>query len=166
MHLIYTRFWTKFMRDIGLVSFDEPVKKLLTQGMVTNRVEGTDEWKAMSKSLGNGVDPDEMIDCVWRRCGAPLHLCSPRRSKTNCAGSRLGSKEQCDFCERYTRWCGVGTSVSQILRKRQDAPSLEELSPAAMALRRKTHQTIARVTNDFEHLHLNTSRGGIDGAVQ
>ncbi|MGH9880841.1 MAG: class I tRNA ligase family protein, partial [Pyrinomonadaceae bacterium] len=57
MHLIYTRFWTKFMRDIGLVSFDEPVKKLLTQGMVTNRVEGTDEWKAMSKSLGNGVDP-------------------------------------------------------------------------------------------------------------
>ncbi|HEY0725968.1 MAG TPA: leucine--tRNA ligase, partial [Pyrinomonadaceae bacterium] len=61
MHLIYTRFWTKFMRDIGLVNFDEPVKRLLTQGMVTNRVEGTDEWKAMSKSLGNGVDPDEMI---------------------------------------------------------------------------------------------------------
>ena len=62
MHLIYTRFWTKFMRDIGLVTFDEPVKRLLTQGMVTNRVEGTDEWKAMSKSLGNGVDPDEMIE--------------------------------------------------------------------------------------------------------
>lgn len=58
MHLIYTRFWTKFMRDIGMVNFDEPVKRLLTQGMVTNRVEGTDEWKAMSKSLGNGVDPD------------------------------------------------------------------------------------------------------------
>ena len=36
-------------------------RRLLTQGMVTNRVEGTDEWKAMSKSLGNGVDPDEMI---------------------------------------------------------------------------------------------------------
>ena len=61
MHLIYTRFWTKFMRDIGMVKFDEPVTRLLTQGMVTNRVDGTDEWKAMSKSLGNGVDPDEMI---------------------------------------------------------------------------------------------------------
>jgi leucyl-tRNA synthetase len=61
MHLIYTRFWTKFMRDLGLVTFDEPVTRLLTQGMVTNRVEGTDDWKAMSKSLGNGVDPDEMI---------------------------------------------------------------------------------------------------------
>ena len=41
MHLIYTRFWNKFMRDLGLTHFDEPVKKLLTQGMVTNRVDGT-----------------------------------------------------------------------------------------------------------------------------
>src|SRR6267142_870101 len=62
MHLIYTRFWNKVMRDLGLVKFNEPVKRLLTQGMVTNRVEGTNEWKAMSKSLGNGVDPDEMIE--------------------------------------------------------------------------------------------------------
>ena len=62
MHLIYTRFWNKVMRDMGLVKFNEPVKRLLTQGMVTNRVEGTDEYKAMSKSLGNGVDPDEMIE--------------------------------------------------------------------------------------------------------
>ena len=61
MHLIYMRFWTKVMRDLGLVKFNEPVKRLLTQGMVTNLVEGTSEWKAMSKSLGNGVDPDEMI---------------------------------------------------------------------------------------------------------
>src|SRR6266480_2764385 len=61
MHLIYTRFWNKVMRDLGLVKTNEPVKRLLTQGMVTNRVEGTQDWKAMSKSLGNGVDPDEMI---------------------------------------------------------------------------------------------------------
>ncbi|HEV7903856.1 MAG TPA: leucine--tRNA ligase, partial [Pyrinomonadaceae bacterium] len=59
MHLLYTRFWTKMMRDIGLVTFNEPVRNLLTQGMVTNIVEATGEWKAMSKSLGNGVDPDE-----------------------------------------------------------------------------------------------------------
>jgi len=59
MHLIYTPFWTTVLDactdDINLVSFDEPVKRLLTQGMVTNRVQGTDEWKAMSKSLGNGL---------------------------------------------------------------------------------------------------------------
>src|SRR6266702_247080 len=62
MHLIYTRFWNKVMRDLRLVDFNEPVQRLLTQGMVTNRVEGTNEYKAMSKSLGNGVDPDEMIE--------------------------------------------------------------------------------------------------------
>src|SRR6478672_3561662 len=50
------------MRDIGLVDFNEPVKRLLTQGMVTNRVEGSDEWRAMSERLGNGVDPDDMIE--------------------------------------------------------------------------------------------------------
>src|SRR5258708_14986587 len=61
MHLIYTRFWNKVMRDLDLVRVSEPVKRLLTEGMVTNRVEGTNEFKAMSKSLGNGVDPDEMI---------------------------------------------------------------------------------------------------------
>src|SRR5437660_12764068 len=61
MHLIYTRFWNKVMRDLGRVKLNEPVKRLLTQGMVTNRVEGTNGWKAMSKSLGNGVAPADMI---------------------------------------------------------------------------------------------------------
>ena len=68
------------MRDIGLVDFDEPVKRLLTQGMVTNRVEGTDEWKAMSKSLGNGVDPDEMI-AAFGADASRRSFSSRRRSK-------------------------------------------------------------------------------------
>jgi leucyl-tRNA synthetase len=98
MHLIYTRFWTKVMKDLGLVNFDEPVKRLLTQGMVVGetffddstgkrvyyppsdvKVERDAKGKLvsatstdgktlkhaverMSKSKGNGVDPDEMID--------------------------------------------------------------------------------------------------------
>jgi len=52
MHLIYTRFWTKVMRDLGLVSFDEPVKRLLTQGMVTNRVEGTGRMESDVQEFG------------------------------------------------------------------------------------------------------------------
>ncbi|MBX7223033.1 MAG: leucine--tRNA ligase [Blastocatellia bacterium] len=56
LHLIYTRVWSKIMRDIGLVEFNEPVKQLLTQGMVIlNGVK-------MSKNKGNVVDPDEMIE--------------------------------------------------------------------------------------------------------
>ncbi len=55
LHLIYSRFWTKFMRDIGLVKNDEPVERLFTQGMV---IKG---GAKMSKSLGNTVSPDDMV---------------------------------------------------------------------------------------------------------
>ena len=152
MHLIYTRFWTKFMRDIGLVSFDEPVKKLLTQGMVTNRVEGTDEWKAMSKSLGNGVDPDEMI-AAFGADAARLFILFAAPVENELRWSETGIEGAVRFLRRvYTmiwRWHErLSTSPAQ---------STEEFSTGARALRRKTHQTIARVTRDFEDLHLNTS---------
>jgi leucyl-tRNA synthetase len=55
LHLIYSRFWTKFMRDIGLITNDEPVERLFTQGMVIK------DGAKMSKSLGNVVSPDEMV---------------------------------------------------------------------------------------------------------
>lgn len=156
MHLIYTRFWTKFMRDIGLVSFDEPVKKLLTQGMVTNLVEGTDEWKAMSKSLGNGVDPDEMI-AAFGADAARLFILFAAPVENELRWIETGIEGAVRFLRKvYSmvwRWHERLSDLSQ----RENSPSTEESSPEALALRRKTHQTIARVTNDFEHLHLNTS---------
>jgi leucyl-tRNA synthetase len=156
MHLIYTRFWTKVMRDIGLVSFDEPVKKLLTQGMVTNLVEGTDEWKAMSKSLGNGVDPDEMI-AAFGADAARLFILFAAPVENELRWSEAGIEGAVRFLRKvYSmvwRWHERLSDSSQ----RHEAPSIEEFSPGALALRRKTHQTIARVTSDFEDLHLNTS---------
>jgi leucyl-tRNA synthetase len=156
MHLIYTRFWTKFMRDIGLVSFDEPVKKLLTQGMVTNLVEGTDEWKAMSKTRGNGVDPDEMIT-AFGADAARLFTLFAAPVENELRWIETGIEGAVRFLRKvYSmvwRWHERLSDSSQI----QDAPGAEEFGPGASALRRKTHQTIARVTNDFEHLHLNTS---------
>jgi len=152
MHLIYTRFWTKFMRDIGLVSFDEPVKKLLTQGMVTNRVEGTDEWKAMSKSLGNGVDPDEMI-AAFGADAARLFILFAAPVENELRWSETGIEGAVRFLRRvYTmvwRW------HERLSNNGSSMPS-EESSAGARALRRKTHQTIAKVTSDFEGLHLNT----------
>ncbi len=152
MHLIYTRFWTKFMRDIGLVDFDEPVKRLLTQGMVTNRVEGTDEWKAMSKSLGNGVDPDDMItafgaDATRLRVlfGAPV--------ENELRWSESGIEGAVRFLRRlYTmvwRW------QDRLNSEAREADT--DLNSEARALRRKTHQTIVKITSDFDQLHLNTS---------
>lgn len=153
MHLIYTRFWTKFMRDLGLVDFAEPVKKLLTQGMVTNLVEGTDEWKAMSKSLGNGVDPDEMI-ATFGADAARLFVLFAAPAENELRWSESGIEGAVRFLRRvYTmvwRW-------QQRLAAVGESASPGELTPEARALRRKTHQTIAKVTTDFEHLHLNTS---------
>jgi leucyl-tRNA synthetase len=153
MHLIYTRFWTKFMRDIGLVQFDEPVKRLLTQGMVTNRVEGTDEWKAMSKSLGNGVDPDEMI-AAFGADATRLFVLFAAPVENELRWSETGIEGAVRFLRRvYTmvwKW-------QERLSNRVGPTAPTEFSPEARALRRKTHQTIAKITSDFEDLHLNTS---------
>jgi leucyl-tRNA synthetase len=152
MHLIYTRFWTKFMRDIGLVSFDEPVKKLLTQGMVTNRVEGTDEWKAMSKSLGNGVDPNEMID-AFGADATRLFILFAAPVENELRWSESGIEGAVRFLRRvYTmvwRW-------HERLANGMTETAGDELSASVRSLRRKTHQTIAKGTSDFEDLHLNT----------
>ncbi|PWT90772.1 MAG: leucine--tRNA ligase [Blastocatellia bacterium] len=153
MHLIYSRFWNKFMRDLGLVKFDEPLKRLLTQGMVTNRVEGTDEWKAMSKSLGNGVDPDEMIN-VFGADATRLFVLFAAPAENELRWSESGIEGAVRFLRRvYTtvwRW--------QDRFKDTGAPAnADDFSPKARALRRKTHQTIAKITSDFEQLHLNTS---------
>ncbi len=153
MHLIYTRFWTKFMRDIGLVSFDEPVKKLLTQGMVTNRVEGTDEWKAMSKSLGNGVDPDEMIE-AFGADATRLFVLFAAPVENELRWSESGIEGAVRFLRR------VYTVVWRWRERLTTLPAASErvaVSDRVRALRRKTHTTIARVTEDFEELHVNTS---------
>jgi leucyl-tRNA synthetase len=156
LHLIYTRFWTKVMRDLGLVSFSEPVKKLLTQGMVTNRVEGTDEWKAMSKSLGNGVDPDEMIE-AFGADAARLFILFAAPVENELRWNETGIEGAVRFLRKvYTivwRWHERLADPVQRIEASQGG----EFSAGARSLRRKTHQTIARVTNDFEHLHLNTS---------
>jgi len=154
MHLIYTRFWTKVMRDMGLVSFDEPVKRLLTQGMVTNVVEGTNEWKAMSKSVGNGVDPDEMI-AAFGADATRLFVLFAAPVENELRWSETGIEGAVRFLRRvYTM---VWKWQERLSNTRAQAVDGLEFSPEARTLRRKTHQTIAKITNDFEQLHLNTS---------
>jgi leucyl-tRNA synthetase len=159
MHLIYTRFWTKVMRDFGLVNFNEPVKRLLTQGMVTNRVEGTNEWKAMSKSLGNGVDPDEMIE-AFGADATRLFILFAAPVENELRWSETGIEGAVRFLRRVWtmvyRYAGRFGSAG-ILPAEEQAGSPRSESDAVRALRRKTHQTIARVTADFEKLDLNTN---------
>jgi leucyl-tRNA synthetase len=153
MHLIYTRFWTKFMRDIGLVGFDEPVKSLLTQGMVTNRVQNSDEWKAMSKSLGNGVDPDQMID-AFGADASRLFVLFAAPVENELRWSETGIEGAVRFLRR------VYSAIYTWKDRLSEAPQTinnDEISVDARALRRKTHQTIAKISSDFDQLHLNTS---------
>jgi leucyl-tRNA synthetase len=124
--------------------------------MVTNRVEGTDEWKAMSKSLGNGVDPDEMI-ASYGADAARLFVLFAAPIENELRWSESGVEGAIRFLRRaYTlvwRWHERLSNPAQA----QGSFANEDFSAGARQLRRKTHQTIARITRDFEQLHLNTS---------
>ncbi len=140
LHLIYSRFWTKFMRDMGLVKNDEPVKRLFTQGMVIK------EGAKMSKSLGNTVSPDEMV----ARYGADavrmytLFAAPPDR----------------DLDWQDTGIEGIQRFLSRVYRfytTDWHAPLSAPPSDSARRLQRKLHQTIKRVTDDFQgRWHFNT----------
>jgi leucyl-tRNA synthetase len=143
LHLIYSRFWTKFMRDIGLCSNSEPAERLFTQGMV---IKG---GAKMSKSLGNTVSPDEMVE----RYGADA--------------TRLyvlfASPPDRDLDWQDAGINGTSTFVSRVyrfVRKHAGAtvgPIPKDLAPEARQLQRKLHQTIKRITDELNgRWHFNT----------
>lgn len=156
MHLIYTRAWTMMMRDIGLIDFGEPVKRLLTQGMVI--LNGA----KMSKSLGNIVDPDEMI----QRYGADatrlsiLFAAPPEREVDWKRVTDEHGYDEYPAAEGAMRYLARVWRLVHRWRDRCRAVTglPETVSPAAEAVRRATHQAIARATDAFENgLRLNVA---------
>ena len=156
LHLIYSRFWTKFMRDMGLVKNDEPIARLFTQGMVIK------DGAKMSKSFGNVVSPDEMV----ARYGADatrlysLFAAPPDRDLDWQESGIEGIQR---FVGRvYRFYLRNPTVVSPTLTVETElAPSpraqSQPLSPEARATQRKLHQTIKRVSDDFRgRWHFNT----------
>jgi leucyl-tRNA synthetase len=148
LHLVYSRFWTKMMRDIGLVTLSEPVVRLFPQGMVHK------EGQVMSKSLGNTVTPDSVI----QRYGADtlrlyiLFAVPPEMSME-------WKEEGIDGAHRFLQrvWRLVDRHAEGFASEIR-TPLPPQLSEPALALRRKVHQTIQRVTEDVEdRIHLNTA---------
>jgi leucyl-tRNA synthetase len=146
LHLIYSRFWTKVMRDMGMVHNDEPVARLFTQGMI---IKG---GAKMSKSLGNVVAPDEMV----ARYGADA-----ARMYTLFATS---PDSELDWQDSGIE--GIQRFLGRVYRFFTQAPvehtsqgyAVSELTPAARQVLRKLHQTIKRITEDFQgRWHFNTS---------
>jgi leucyl-tRNA synthetase len=147
MHLIYCRFFTMVLRDLGLVPFGEPVKRLMCQGMVIK------DGAKMSKSLGNIVDPDEMIE----RYGTDavrlnILFVSPPWDQLDWRES--GAEGSFRFLNRVY-------SLVEDLAEDLKGP-VEEPSGEVSTLRRKTHQTIARVTAELDdRLKINTAIAGL-----
>ncbi len=166
LHLIYTRLWTKIMRDLGLVTFGEPVIKLLTQGMVclaSYRCEEHD-WlypyevidgkckfcsrdvivgriEKMSKSKKNTIDPDEMIKTYGADTVRLVMLFAAPPEK-DLEWSEDGPEGASRFLNRVWR-------IVYKWHDQFDGSAEGEFSAEARALRRKSHQTIRRVTHDI-----------------
>ncbi len=145
LHLLYSRFFTKAMRDLGYVDIDEPFTNLLTQGMVIK--DGT----KMSKSKGNVVDPNTLIE----KYGADtvrlfsLFAAPPNR---DLEWSDQGVDGSSRFLIKVYRF--VHLNLDRLTQNTSESP---KANPASQALERKIHQTIKKFTNDIEHdFHFNT----------
>lgn len=133
-HLLYSRFWTKFLKDIGLLSCNEPFKKLFNQGMIL----GSDNTR-MSKSKGNVVNPDDIFEThgadslrLYEMFMGPLEAEKPWSTE-----SLNGAKK---FLDRVWRMFEFPIEKDEV-----------------ESLRFSYHQTIKKVTEDYEKLGFNTA---------
>jgi len=148
LHLLYSRFFTRVLRDIGLVNFDEPFTRLLTQGMVLKN------GAVMSKSRGNVVDPDDMLE-KYGADALRLYVMFVAPPEKDVEWSEAGLEGSFRFLVRVWR---IVDHWAETIGGEGVPASGADCSDAERALRRKTHDTIRRVTTDIEdRMHLNTA---------
>jgi len=147
LHLIYSRFFSRVFRDLGLVTIDEPFSRLLTQGMVLSQGE------VMSKSKGNVVDPDDMI-AQFGADALRLYVMFVAPPEKEVEWTDSGLEGAFRFLSRVWRM------VDHLTPAVKDAASPADLvlDEDERAMRRRTHVTIRRVTTDIDpRMHLNTA---------
>ena len=148
LHLVYSRFWTKVMRDLGLVSFDEPVVRLFPQGMVHR------DGEVMSKSRGNTIAPDDVIR-EWGADTLRLYILSVAPPELHLEWSAESISGSHRLIQRV--WRLVDRHAPGLTAEGRSALPADP-SAAARDLRRKVHQTILKVTEDVdERIRLNTA---------
>jgi leucyl-tRNA synthetase len=147
LHLIYSRFFSRVFRDVGLVSIDEPFHRLLTQGMVLRN------GAVMSKSKGNVVDPDDMIG-KYGADALRLYVMFVAPPEKEVEWSDAGLEGAFRFLSRVWRMVAHVTPAVAAAGR----PAGMTLDTDERALRQKTHATIGRVTRDIDpRMHLNTA---------
>jgi len=183
LHLLYSRFFTRAMRKTGHVGLDEPFAGLFTQGMVVHetyrRADG--EWASpaevtietngdnrraklistgepieigppekMSKSKRNTVDPDDIIS-EYGADVARWFMLSDSPPERDVEWTERGVRARAGFVQRLWRLVGEAAEIA----KSAPAARPEQFSAPALALRKATHQALAKVTDDIEKLHFN-----------
>ncbi len=140
LHLMYTRFWTKVMRDLGLVDFDEPMRRLFNQGIILG-----EDGEKMSKSRGNVVNPDDFVATYGAdTVRAYLMFIGPWD------GGGPWNSRGIEGVHRFLHrvWALILDSP----------PDAGGAAPADVAeIRHRTHATIKRVTEDLELFRFNTA---------
>ncbi|CAG0960984.1 leucyl-tRNA synthetase [Geobacteraceae bacterium] len=151
LHLLYARFFTKALRDMGYVTVDEPFTNLLTQGMVIK------DGAKMSKSKGNVVDPDALINRYGADTARLFSLFAAPPEK-DLDWSDQGVEGSFRFLNRVWRLvCDLQPFVGKV-----GAVDATSLSDEARVLRRTVHKTIRKVTDDIdERFHFNTAIAAI-----
>jgi leucyl-tRNA synthetase len=152
LHLLYARFYTKVLRDLGMCSLDEPFLNLLTQGMVIK------DGAKMSKSLGNIVDPDDMVQKYGADTVRVFMLFAAPVQK-DLDWSDEGIEGAYRFLNRV--WRLIFDSLPQIEDFKGIKPNLSQISSSAKELLIKVHKTIKKVTNDLERFQFNTAIAAI-----
>ena len=136
LHLLYSRFFHKLMRDLGLVKTSEPFKRLLTQGMVLK------DGAKMSKSLGNTVDPEGMIE-QYGADTVRLYMMFTSPPDQSLEWSDSGVEGAFRFIRRL--WKLIGSFTAGNLKA-----DVAALNDAQKDVRQKTHATIKKVTDDYD----------------
>jgi leucyl-tRNA synthetase len=199
LHLLYSRFFTKVLRDLGLLNFDEPFSRLLTQGMVQARTyynpnkSGKDRWiptalvkdpndprdpetgeplqviyATMSKSKGNGVDPEEVL-ANYGADTARMFILFKAPPEKDLEWDDADVEGQFRFLNRVWRQVyefvvrGSGTEslqgkAAELLQAKVEAGSLTK---AERDLRRAVHTAIKEVSEDLEEYQFNTAIAGL-----
>jgi leucyl-tRNA synthetase len=139
LHLLYSRFFQKVLHDAGMVEAVEPFTRLFTQGMVTRG------GQAMSKSLGNGVAPDDLVAREGADAGRIYEMfIGPPDEDAEWTDEAVAGPVR--FLQRVWRMVVDPETVPA------GGPG-----PTPSGLRRQVHQTVRRVTDDYEHFRFNTA---------
>lgn len=140
LHLLYSRFFVKVLRDAGLVDYDEPFSNLLTQGMVIK------DGAKMSKSLGNVVSPEEILS-KYGADTARLFILFAAPPERELEWSDQGVEGSFRFLNRIWR---IVQAFENVLAQKVTEYDHSNLSEADKDLRRVLHSSIKKVTNDIE----------------